>query len=87
MIYYVNTIEEINAICSAILDCASELTAAVNCEKRFDDKLIDDTMSTLAEVIKHANDDLKGSWFSAQVRVPGVATLMLTTPECRQVSN
>jgi hypothetical protein len=87
MIYYVNTIEEINAIRSAILDCASELTAAVNCEKRFDDKLIDDTMSTLAEVIKHANDDLKGSWFSAQVKVPEGRAQLLTTPDGRRVSN
>jgi hypothetical protein len=86
MIYF-DTIEEIKAICCAILECASELTAAVNCEKRFDARLIDDTISTLADDIKDVNEDLKGSWFSAQVRVPGVATLMLTTPECRQVSN
>jgi hypothetical protein len=87
MIYPVDSIEEIEAIRRAILECASELMAAVNCENRFNERLIDSTMSTLADVITDVNEDLEGAWFSARVRVPGDAPQMLTTPEYRKVSN
>ena len=88
MIYPVDSIEEIEGIRRAILECASELTAAVNCENQFDDWLIDRTMSMLANVITDLNEDLEGAWFSARVRVRGNGeTQMLTDAECRQVSN
>ena len=87
MIYTVDSIEKIETIRHAILECASELTAAVNCEKRFDAVLIDNTITTLANDIKKVNKDLEGAWFSARVMVPGGAAQMLTTEECRRVSN
>ncbi len=87
MIYPVESVQEIEAIRRAILTCANELTTAVHSENRFNARLIDDTMSTLANVMTDVHDDLEGKWFSARANVPGGAAQMLTTPECRQVSN
>ncbi len=79
--------KEVTTICRAIITCANGLTAAVQSENRFNARLIDGTMSTLANVITDVRDDLDGKWFSAQVSVPGGATGMLTTKKCRRVSN
>ncbi len=80
-------VEEVVAIRRAITTCASELMAAVNCEDRFNAMLIDDTISTLADVIRDVHDDLVGNWFSARVRIPKGAIGMLTTKASQRVSN
>ena len=79
--------EGIATIRQAILHCANELMAAVNCEDRFNDVLISDTMGALANAISRVDDRLEGAWFSARVRVPGGEAQMLTTSEGRHVSN
>jgi hypothetical protein len=79
--------EEIITIRRAIITCANGLTAAVHSENRYNARLIDETMSTLANVITDVHDHLEGKWFSARVRVPGGATGMFTTKKCRRVSN
>ena len=71
----------------AIRECASVLIDAINCENRFNEVLIVNTMGTLADVIRDVDGRLEGAWFSARVRVPGVGVQMLTTPEERRVSN
>ncbi len=79
--------EEVKTIRRAIMTCANELTVAIQSENRFNARLIDTTMSTLADVITDVHDDLKGKWFSAWVSVPDGRTGMLTTKRCRWVSN
>lgn len=79
--------EEVRTIRRAILMCANRLTVAVQSENRFNARLIDGTMSTLADVITGVHDDLEGKWFSARVSVPDDRTGMLTTKKCRRVSN
>ena len=48
--------EGIATIRQAILHCANELMAAVNCEDRFNDVLISDTMGALANAISRVDD-------------------------------
>jgi hypothetical protein len=79
--------EEVKAIRRAIMMCANRLTIAVQSKNRFNARLIDSTMSTLADVVTDVHDDLEGKWFSARVSVPDGRTGMLTTKRCRRVSN
>lgn len=86
MIIHLN-FEAIYVIRDAILECASELSDAIDCENRFNETLIVNTMGTLEDVIRGVDGRFEGMWFSARVRVPGVGIQMLTTPEERSVSN
>ena len=67
---------------------AEELCNALHCKMRFNKEYIVGVMRTLGNDMARLNQQLRGGWFSARVKVRGNEEVqMLTTREGRRVSN
>jgi hypothetical protein len=88
IIYKVDSLEAIDEARSTVLRCAEELRNAQRCEMRFNEDLTIGLMRGLGNDMARLNQNLKGGWFSARVKVRGNKEVhMLTTKEGRRVSN
>ena len=88
IIYKVDSLEAIDEARSALLRYAEELRNAQRCEMRFNEDHTIGLMRALGNDMARLNQQLRGGWFSARVKVRGNEEVqMLTTREGRWVSN
>lgn len=88
IIYKVDSLEAIDEARSALLRYAEELRNAQRCEMRFNEDHTIGLMRALGNDMARLNQQLRGGWFSARVKVRGNEEVqMLTTSEGRRVSN